>query len=85
MITNNHVINEDDLKISKKVNFSLDNEEIHFEIEIGDRKFYTNKEYDVTIIEIQNKDNLDLNSFLEIDEQVFKDKPNYNYKSKDMD
>ena len=83
LITNYHVIKEDDLKISKKVKFSLDNEEIHFEIEISEnRKFYSNEKYDVTIIEIQNKDNLDLNTFLEIDEQVFKDNPDYNYRSK---
>jgi hypothetical protein len=78
LITNNHVIKEEDIKENNEIKFSLDNEEIHSEIKINDdRKVYTNEKYDITIIEIKNKDSLDFNSFLELDDQVFMDNPDF--------
>ena len=48
------------------------------------RKKYTSEKYDTTIIEINPKnDNIDINSFLEIDEGIYEDNLNqkYQYKS----
>ena len=72
LMTNNHVLNKDDILPNKKINFSINDEKIHYEIEIDNsRKTYTNKDYDVTIIEIKENDKLDKNSFFDIDNQIF--------------
>ena len=48
----------------------------HYEIEIDEtRKKYTNEEYDITMIEIKEKDKLDKKSFLNIDNQIFEENP----------
>ena len=46
------------------------------------RYFYTNKEYDITIIEIKRNDGLDMESFFEIDN--LKDIPMEDYKQKSI-
>ena len=75
MITNNHIINEEIIKKREKIKVSLnDGKEKKF-IEIMNKKIYTSKEYDTTIIEINNKDNID--KYLEIDEEIFEE--NYIY------
>ena len=54
LITNNHVLNKNDISFGKKIKFSLNNEKIHYEIELDkSRKIYTNEDYDITIIEIK--------------------------------
>ena len=76
-MTNNHVLNLKDLNFGKKIKFSLNDNKISKEIIIGkNRKTYTSEEYDITIIEIKKDDDLDLNSFLDIDERIYKDNPN---------
>ena len=69
LITNNHIINEVDIYNTGEIIFYREIDynlpyNISFDIP---RMFYTNKEYDFTIIEIKYEDNLDLNSFLEVD------------------
>ena len=65
LMTNNHVLNEQDILSGKKIKFSINNELIFYEIEINEtRKIYTNKKYDITIIEIGENDKLDKISFL---------------------
>ena len=64
LITNNHVINLEMEKITISIN---NNKEIK-EIELNDRITYTNKEYDITIIEIKDKDKI--NNYLELDENI---------------
>lgn len=72
MITNNHVLESEDIIIGKKINFSINNDKISFEIVIDNkRRVYTNEEDDITIIEIINSDNLKEDSFLDIDDQIF--------------
>ena len=72
LITNNHVLNKDDILIGKKIKFSLNNEKTFYEIEIDkSRKIYTNEKYDITIIEIKEYDKLNKISFFDIDEQIF--------------
>ena len=63
-ITNNHVINEEVLEKENKILKSMNKKKI--EIELKNRIKYTNKKYDITIIEIkENKDKI--NDFLELD------------------
>ena len=74
-MTCNHVLDEDDIKIGKSINFSLDNEKHKYEIIIDNKRLvYTNSEMDFTIIQIRKNDNLDINSFLSIEEEIFKGK-----------
>ena len=76
LITNNHVLNNKDISIGQKVRFSINNEMTHYEIEIDEtRKKYTNEEYDITMIEIKEKDKLDKKSFFDIDNQIFEENP----------
>ena len=78
LITNNHVLNENEIEDNKIIKISIMNkekEEKVKKIEIDNkRKKYTNKELDVTIIEIkENKDGI--NKYMEIDkEDIKKDK-----------
>jgi hypothetical protein len=67
LITNNHVINEEYFQKNKIIKISFDDDKIINLLEIvPERKFYSNKTYDISIIEIfPKKDNL--NKFLEID------------------
>ena len=75
LITNNHVLNENDIDINKIINIMINNKVKKIEID-NSRKKYTNsdKNIDVTIIEIKpNKDGI--NNYLEIDEEdIYKDK-----------
>jgi len=66
LITNNHVtkLKEDKLTIT------INNDSEIKEIELKDRIKYTNEEYDITIIEIKEKDNIE--NFLELDENIMK-------------
>ena len=66
LITNNHVIDLE--KNNDILIISINNEDK--EIELENRITYTNKEYDITIIEIKNKDGID--NFLELDENINK-------------
>ena len=85
LMTNNHVIEENDIMKGNKIVFTINNDKLSFEIVIDDfRKLYSNKDYDITIIEIKEDDNLDINSFLEIDDQLFKDNRNDIYKGKSI-
>ena len=70
LITNNHVLGEEEIKDGKTISISLNNEEEYKNIKIdSSRKRYTNKNLDVTIIEI--KENIDnINDFLLLDNQI---------------
>ena len=75
IITNNHVLKSSDIKEGEKIKFSMNNNKNSFELEIDNkRKVYTNEKYDITIIEVRNSDNINTNSFLDIDEDVFNKK-----------
>ena len=53
LITNNHILNEDDIKINNEIEISLYNDKIIKILKINDsRKIYTNENLDNTIIEI---------------------------------
>ena len=72
LMTNNHLIDEEILK-KNNINVSLndDKEKINIKID-NNRKLYTSKKYDTTIIEIKpEKDKIKF--FLELDEDIFQD------------
>ena len=74
LITNNHVLNENDIKTGNIIEFSLKNDELKSQIDIDElRKTYTSTTYDTTIIEIKEDDNLNTNiyNFLEIDDGLY--------------
>ena len=69
LMTNNHVIGEEELSNGKKITISLNNEESTRNIKIDStRKIYTNEILDITIIEILEKDNI--KNFLTLDKQI---------------
>ena len=78
LITNNHIIDEEIIKKYERITVSLNNDKEHKKIELRNKKIYTNKEYDTTIIEI-NSEKKNINNYLELDEQIFED--NINNKS----
>ena len=71
LITANHVINEEYINQESSINLLLNNGKEMKKITIEkDRKVFSNKEYDITIIEIiESKDNI--YNFLEIDNNIF--------------
>ena len=83
MITNNHIIGEEDLNNNKKIKISF-NDSIFKDIELDSkRKKYTNKDLDITIIEIKKDiDGINANSFLEIDERIYQDGSEILFKKK---
>jgi len=85
-MTNNHILNESDITEGSKIKFSINNEQLFFEIKMdNDRRKYTSEKYDITIIEIKkNEDNLNIDSFLDIDEQIFNDNPQEIFKKKSI-
>ena len=84
LITSNHVLDNIILENDKNIILKLNDNKVEKSIVLNEnRKMYTNKKYDVTIIELfSNKDGLENScNFLELDEAIFKQKPNMNKKS----
>ena len=79
LITTYRTINENSLEENKQVKLTLNNDAIKRTIKIDNtRKIYMNKDYDITIIEI--KPEIDkINSFLELDYDLFKENSNEIY------
>ena len=86
LITNNHNLSENDIAVNQKIEYSLTDDTESNEIIIDEeRKKYTNVNYDITMIEIKpEEDNIDLNSFLEIDEGIYEENINQKYKQKSI-
>ena len=81
LITNNHVLNEDNIKLNNiiKICYNNKNELIYKDIIINkDRIVYSSKEYDTTIIEIK-KEKDDIYNYLEVDKNIFQDNSNILY------
>ena len=82
LITNNHILDENSIAKGKKIEITLNDDKIALIINIDNSRIkFTNKELDITLIEIkQEKDKI--NNFLEIDENIDKGLENiYNHKS----
>jgi len=69
LITNNHIIDQEYLSAEKTINAIFDNNKIK-KIKLKNKKWYTNKDYDITIIEIKEEDEEEIKEdcFLEIDD-----------------
>ena len=79
LITNNHVINEDILnKKDEEIEIYIKEESDMKKLNLNDRIKYTQsqKEYDITIIEIKEKDKI--NNYLELDDNIINDLVNNN-------
>ena len=83
LVTCNHVIDENMLKENNVICISLfDKKEIR-NIELNNRHMYTNRKYDVTLIEI--KPNIDkICNFLELDENIFGENKENIFKKKSV-
>ena len=69
LITNNHVLGENEILPGNTISISLNNKKSIRNIKIdSERKRYTNKNYDTTIIELNEKDNI--NNYLTFDKQI---------------
>ena len=84
LITCNHVLDKDDLKVGKKINLSFQKKGYENKtLKINNlRLIYTNKDYDVTIIELKKGDNFDENDMLTIDENIYTKNYNSYYPNK---
>ena len=72
LFTNNHVLNADAIKDGKTINFTINNAKRRKQIDINsERKTFTNIDLDTTIIEIKTKDKININAFLDIDDDLF--------------
>ena len=70
-ITNNHIIDDIILyKNNSKININIEEENEIKEINLNNRIKYTNKEYDITIIEIKKNE---INNYLELDDNLIDD------------
>ena len=80
IITNNHIINEELLNTKgSKIIIDIKEEDSLKEISLDNRITFTNREYDITLIEIKETDNI--NNYLELDELIVDDILNNNNKN----
>ena len=83
LMTNYHVLDEKYYKENKEINLLLNEDKevktINTKLE---RKTYFNKEYDITIIELKQIDNI--SNVLELDENLFIDKTNFFFADKSI-
>ena len=80
-ITNNHIIGRDLLyKGNESIEINIEEEENIKYINLKNRMRYTDKEDDITIIEIKEKDNI--KNYLELDDKIINDILNDNNKTK---
>ena len=77
LITNNHILDEEELKKNDKIRVTLNDNKIKITLKIKD--YYTSIKYDTTIIEINNVDENII--FLEIDNDIFDENINLHKQS----
>ena len=71
-MTNYNILDENDLKDNKQLNLSLYDEKETITIDFGiERQTYFNKEYNITIKELKEEDNI--KNYLELDDDLFQD------------
>jgi len=85
LITCNHVLDKNNISPKQEINFSFNNGQKPYSITINARKTFTDEKKDVTIIEIEpQKDEINDNSFLDIDEEIAHRDPNEIYTNKSI-
>ena len=73
LITNYHVIDKDYIKNNDIIKISLNDDKERRDIKgLDKRKKFFDENYDITIIEIKNSDNIKVN-YLELDDNIFDD------------
>ena len=83
LMTNYHVLNEKYFEENKEINILLNNDSEAKIIDLNiKRMIYFNNEYDTTLIELKEEDNI--KEYLEIDDNIFKDKENIFYGGKSI-
>lgn len=83
LMTNYHVIDKTYYNLNKEINLFLNDEKQLISLNTGiKRKTYFNEEFDLTLIEIKENDNI--NNFIELDENIFKEKENVYYEHKSI-
>ena len=81
LLTNNHILNEDKIKLGSKIKIEHNKE--NKVIEITENRFTcTNEEYDYTCIEIFENENY--NNYFEIDGNIDTDNPDEQYKDQEI-
>ena len=71
LITNNHIIDKNILyKENINISFKIKSDNIIKNICLDNRMKYTNEKYDITIIEIKEKD--EIKNYLELDDVIIK-------------
>ena len=82
LITNYHVVNDDFMNQNTKLTFYIKNDLHSINID-KDSKIYSSikDKYDMMIIRLKEGE---VNNYLEIDENIFKDDSIYNYKNEDI-
>ena len=71
-MTNYHVLNDKNLEGNEKINLLLNDEKKVLKLNLGiERNIYFSEEYDVTLIEIKEED--EIKDFLELDNNLFQD------------
>ena len=82
-ITNNHIIDQEFLnKEDAIIQFDIKEETDKININLNNRMKYTSEEYDTTIIEIKEKDNI--KNYLELDDIIINDIIKIKIKIKNM-
>ena len=82
-MTNYNALNEKDFGENKKLNLSLNEEKETKIIDLSiERKTYFNKEYDTTMIELKDEDNI--KDYLELDDNLFQDNSEKIYKNQSI-
>ena len=82
LMTYNHVINNALLNQSNaKIKLDIKEDDDVKELSLNNRMKYTNDEYNITIIEIKEEDNI--NSYLELDDTIMNDVLNNKNKNKE--
>ena len=72
LLTNNHILNSEDIKEEKSITISINNETVKKSIKIDNSRIvFTSAKLDVTFIEIKQKDGI--NNFLELDDNISED------------
>jgi V8-like Glu-specific endopeptidase len=83
LITNNHVLNEDYYRNNTKINLLLNDEEKVVVLNLEKkRKTFFHEKYDIALIEVKKDDGI--NNFLELDENIFKEKESAIYEDKSI-
>ena len=82
-MTNYHVLNEKYYNENNKINLLINDEDITKIIDLRmNRITYFNENYDITLIELNENDNI--NNFLELDDKLFRDNHEIIYENKSL-